>query len=92
MQQFTQKLATDSFKTIAFKRYYAQVHNQRLTGLVETVQVGTSDSKMIEIIRTYIPVRGSRVTTFSTNAHLNKLRLYQSDAVPHQKGSTEDNN
>ena len=55
------------------------------------MQGSSSDRKMIGIIRKFIPVRGNRVTTFTTNTHLNKLRLYQSDAVPHLKGSTDDN-
>ena len=90
MQRFTHKLAIDSLKTIAFKRYYAQVDNQRSTGLVETVQLGKCDSKMIQIIGKCLPVRGSRLTKFSNDPDLKKLWLYKSNAVPHQKWTTED--
>ena len=89
LQIFTHRLAIDSLKTIAFKRYFARVDIQHLTGLVQTMQGSSSDRKMIAIIRKCLPVVGSRLTTFSTNADLNKLRLYKSDAVPHQKEKFE---
>ena len=89
LQIFTHRLAIDSLKTIAFKRYFARVDIQHLTGLVQTMQGSSSDRKMIAIIRKCLPVVGSRLTTFSTNADLKKLRLYKSDAVPHQKGMAE---